>query len=448
MKVNIKYRPLPMSQVFRSVRFSIGMLIFACIFMLLPSGLSQTGRIQFWTQPHGDLLSFQNLMRDFAAEFADETGITVQVEVIPWNVAFNTWLTVAQGGAHPDSAEMYWLHSFSRIGGDQYGPMPINEFKDVYWPDLEERFFPGSLVDVFWQGDFYGVPMRGDIRPMIYRTDILAEHGLTEPPDSWEEIVEYALQLTERDARGNVSRWGFTFGGSNPVQNLMSYYWQAGGSFMSEDGTTATIDNEQMRITLEWARDLVWVHEVVSPEFMERGFDAQADFVSGNVAMVGSVSDAWGETLEREFPELDGLWAMAINPQGPENRASYSGAGYWGVLRGSQNVEDSIRWIAFLSREENLQRFTEVTGRVSPDRNVMASDYWTERPWRQVVAQTLEHARTSQHPSPAWSTIAHPEPGAVLYDMFYDAIIQQQNIDEVVARAQQRMQEALDRGIQ
>ncbi len=84
---------------------------------------------------------------------------------------------------------MYWMHSFSAIGGDQYGPMPINEYLDEF-PTLRDDFYSGALRDVFWQGDFNGIPWRGDIRALLYRTDIAAEVGITGPPDTWDEIVE------------------------------------------------------------------------------------------------------------------------------------------------------------------------------------------------------------------------------------------------------------------
>lgn len=401
--------------------------------------------IEFWAQSYGDLLQWNATMRDLAAAFEEESGISVQHETVNWSVAFQTWLTVAQGGAHPDCADMYWLHSFSAIGGGRFGPMPINEYRDE-WPDLEERFYSGALQDVTWQGDFYGVPWRGDIRAFIYRTDIFEEEGIAAPPDTWDEIVETAKALTERDENGNVTRWGFAFGtATNSVSWLLPYYWQAGGSFMTEDGKTATIDNEAMRTTLAWMRDLVWEHEVVNPDIMEKGYDPLAPFLAGHIAMIGSAEQAWGVELDRDYPELEGKWAMAISPKGPEDRDSFSGAGYFGVLRGSDKVEECVAWIKFLSREENLQTLSEVTGNVSTSRAVMQSEFWSDRPWKQVVTRALEDAHTSQHPAPAWSAIAAPEPGAVLYDMMYDAIIRRQDLDEVIPAAEKRMQAELDR---
>lgn len=423
----------------------VTLLVLLCGLLLGSRANAQASQIEFWTQPYGDLIAWEMMLDELASEFEEESDITVKIEVINWSNAFQTWFTVAQGGAHPDAADMYWLHSFSAIGGEQFGPMPINEYRDEYFPDLEERFFAGALQDVYWQDDFYGVPWRGDIRPLIYRTDAFEEAGLTDPPTTWDEITEYAQKLTVRDDNDNVTRWGFAFGGGNLVTQLMPYYWQAGGEFMSEDGSTATIDNEAMRETLEWMRDLVWEYEVVSPEFMEQGYDPQPDFIAGTVAMIGNVSDEWGSLLSQEYADLNGKWAMAENAAGSEDQDTFSGAGYWGVLRGTDKVEESMQWIAFLSRDENMQRLAEATGRVSPNKNVMASEYWTDAPWKVAVTTALEDAHTSQHPAPSWSTIAASQPGAVLYDMFYDAIVRQQDIDEVLARAEARMQEELDR---
>jgi multiple sugar transport system substrate-binding protein len=205
------------------------------------------------------------------------------------------------------------------------------------------------------------------------------------------------------------------------------------------------VDNDIMRETLTWMRSLVWEHEVLSPNFMERSYTVFDDFVADAVAMVGSVSDTVGTDLERDFPELDGRWEMAIPALGPDNRSSYSGAGYWGLLYGTPRVEESLQWLSFLSRDENMQRVTEFIGRVSPNKAVMASDYWQDRPWKVVITETLNHAHTSQHPSPAWGVMVAGEPGGILYDMYFDAIVRQEDLDDVLARTQSRMQEEMDK---
>jgi len=403
--------------------------------------------IEFWSMNYGDTEIYLQLMRDIAGEFEADTGVTADIQIVNWSTAVKTWLLVSQGGAHPDAADMFWLYSNSELGGDQAGPMPITEYQDTYWPDLEERFFAGSLKDVFWKGEFYGIPWRGDIRPQLYRVDMLEQAGFSAPPDTWEDVTNMAKALTKRDDAGNVTQWGFSLAGSVPLQQFMQYLWQAGGEFMTADGSMATVDTPEMRDTLNWIYDLLWTSEVHPTDLMEQGYDPTTMLEGGQLAMIGSVPDSTGQDLERDFPELDGKWAMAIPTMGPANRSSYSGAGYWGVLRGTEKVDEAVQWIAWLSKDENMMAIDEMLVRVSPNKNVMASPFWSDREWKKVITKTLEYAHTSQYPSQAWAVMTAKNPGAVMYDLFYEAIVEKQPIDDVLARAQQRAQDEMDKAV-
>jgi multiple sugar transport system substrate-binding protein len=401
--------------------------------------------LQFWTMNYGDAALWLEMLQNKAEEFKTESGISVDVQMINWTNGMNTWLLVSQGGTAPDSADMYWLYSFSTLGGGQNGPLPLTEYKDEFWPDLEERFFEGALQDVFWQGDFYGIPWRGDIRPMMIRVDLLEEAGFSAPPQTWAEIEQMAAATTKRDDAGNVLQWGFTPSSAVPIQQFMPYLWQAGGEYMTSDGREATIDTPEMRESLEFLYKMIWEHQATPPELMERGYTPADMFVGDQLAIIGQASDSMGQDMDRDYPEMEGRWAFALPAEGPANRASYSGAGYWGALRGTQHPYEVCQWIEFLSRDENMQQFTEFIGRVSANKNVMNSDFWTDRPWKQVVVECLNHAHTSQHPSPAWSKMTATEPGAVLYDLYYQTLVQQMPFDEVLPSIQQRAQEEMDK---
>lgn len=130
---------------------------------------------------------------------------------------------------------------------------------------------------------------------------------------------------------------------------------------------------------------------------------------------------------------------------GPENRDAFAGAGYFGVLHGSDAVEQCVDWIEFLSRPENMQRLSEVGGNVSRVREVMETPFWSDAEWKRVASQALEDALTSQLPSPTRSAIVNPEPGGVPCDMIHDAVVLHEDLDATVADAPRRMQEQLDR---
>jgi multiple sugar transport system substrate-binding protein len=432
------------TEVGRMLKSSMGAALFVTVGLASAApALSQEQEIQFWTQPYGDLLKWKEAMNTTVDDFYKETGIKVNLETINWSTAFKNWLTVAQGGAAPDCGDMFWLYSFAGIGGDQAGPKPITKYLDE-WPTLKQDFYPSSLADVYWKGDFYGIPWRIDIRPQLYSKKAFQEAGLSKPPESWDDIVTYAQALTKRDDKGNVIRWGYAFGDIATLA-MVPLYWQAGGSFMSEDGKIATIDNPEMRQTLEWMRDMVWKHKIVSPEFMEPSFDTKADFISGKVAIVGSIPTHWPKTLDSDYPELADTWALALPPKGSKERLAYSGAGYWGVLRGSKKEDSCIKFIKYLSGDERMLRLSIASGNASPRKSVMKADYWQDREWKKILAETMEYGQTSQHPSSVWNSLVSSKPGGVIYDMMYDAIVLQKNIDTVVVRAQKQMQTQMDR---
>lgn len=408
------------------------------------SSAASAESIEFWTHTYGDQIKWTAAVKELAKEFEAESGITVNHEIVPWKASRKTWLTIAQGGAAPDCADMYWLHSFSAIGGDKFGPMPINDYKAKF-PTVEQDFYAGALQDVNWRGDFYGVPWRGDIRLMLYRTDVASETGVAEAPGTWDEVIEAAKKMTKRDANGNVERWGYGFGTSNVVSWLMPLYWQAGGEFMTDDGKTATIDNDAMRAALTFMHDMVNVHKVADPDAFEKGYKARPAFVAGQIGLIGSAEQSWGKRLEAENPEVNGKWVMSRSAMGSQDRDSFSGAGYVGVLRGSEKAEQCTDWMAFLAKDSSMRKLSEATGNVATKPAVMQSDFWTDRPYKKVVASALQDAHTSQHPAPAWSAISTAEPGGIIYDLIYSTVIEQKDMDEAIAKAQELMQAQLDR---
>ncbi|TRW44503.1 extracellular solute-binding protein [Georgenia yuyongxinii] len=398
------------------------------------------GEIDFWSQIYGDPAAWRSLMEELAADFEEETGTTVKLELIDFAQARDRWLLVSQGGDAPDAADMFQLTTYAPLGGGKAGPMPITEYKDEYWSDMDERFFASMMVDGEWQGEFYGIPWRVDIRPMLYRTDLLEQAGLDAPPATWEEIEEYGATLTQGDTKG------FSFGGVDVIQGLIPYYWQTGSEYMSEDGATANLDTPEMRETLTWLSGLVEAG-IVPQDFMSPTFDPMAEFRSGRIAILGGASAADIATLTREYPELDGKWAIAPPAKGPDNSAAYSGSGYWGVLQGTDSPDEAVEWIAYLSRDENMQKIAETIGFPSTNRSVMASPAFTDAEWKTTLTEVIEeHAHTSQAPSPFWTVIRDEAPGGVLWDMFSAVLETEGSVDDAIATAQERMQTELDRG--
>jgi multiple sugar transport system permease protein len=110
----------------------------------------------------------------------------------------------------------------------------------------------------------YGIPTLSDLRVLYINADLFRQAGLAdangEPlvPRDWDELRTFAKRLTLHrtpgDPKSGITRLGFApnFGNSW----LYLYAWQAGGQFLSPDGTRATLDSPPVVRALQFMSDL------------------------------------------------------------------------------------------------------------------------------------------------------------------------------------------------
>jgi multiple sugar transport system substrate-binding protein len=80
----------------------------------------------------------------------------------------------------------------------------------------------------------------------------------------------------------NVVQWGYT-AGEWPNVNFLSALYQNGGSFLSEDGSTVTVNSEAGLKALQQTADLIYTYHVSPPT---AGFDNWQAFGAGAVAIM------------------------------------------------------------------------------------------------------------------------------------------------------------------
>ncbi|MEO6507547.1 MAG: extracellular solute-binding protein [Chthoniobacterales bacterium] len=122
-----------------------------------------------------------------------------------------------------------------------------------------ENYYPSAWEEVVYTDPItgergtYGVPERVDDRALFYNKDLLKragyvdEQGEARPPQTWEEMAE---NLTERNARGAITRLGFAPNYGNAW--LYLYAWMNGGRFMTPDRRQMTLNEPPVVEALEW----------------------------------------------------------------------------------------------------------------------------------------------------------------------------------------------------
>jgi multiple sugar transport system substrate-binding protein len=418
------------------VLFLLAMLATVQVFAGGEGEKKGSATITMWTQNWGeDVTKQEALMAELTSRFEKETGIKVQVEIGNWTEAARKWMLVSTGGDHPDTGDMYFGWSNVQIGKGKHGPMALDQYKDQLHHD---RFIPSTLADVTYNGHVYGIPWRVDIRPLLYRTDLFAEAGIAAPPDTWDDLVTYGKKLTKKGADGRIEIQGLIL--NTGYQEFCHWIWQGGGEVMTMDAKTATLNTPEVIDSMQFVRDLMYKHEIITKDMLDPSYNAANLWHSGRAAIQPMGSMARAATPAELLANI----TTAIPTKG-KRRTAYSGAGFFGVLNGTGKVEESVKWIEFLSRDENLLKCVQVYGQLSPSINVNKDPYFTDDPWMREVAKCLEFAHTSQSPSTAWGQIAGTTPGSPLKDFFDDVLKNREAIPDLAKKYNAVVQQMMDR---
>ncbi len=169
-------------------------------------------------------------MRAALDEFeAANPGITVELQTIAWGDSRDQFLREAAVGQGPDvvhiafvwtqeMAEAGILRSIEELEG--YQPLP-NGFDDFIATELTE-----------YEGQHWGLPWSADTWAMVYRTDVLAEAGISDLPTTWDELLADSRTIVE-----NTDSVGFSFPAGNQIWFPVNYFlWSNGQEFISADG--------------------------------------------------------------------------------------------------------------------------------------------------------------------------------------------------------------------
>lgn len=194
--------------------------------------------LTFWngfTSTDGEVL--QEIVDEFNA--TNEWNITIEMDVMPWST-FNEKLPAAiAAGDAPDFVLCSSGYYVSYVNAGSF--IDVSEFYDL--PEVNKDDFDQNVVDLLYYDDLcVGIPMQMVSHYFYWDKDLYAAAGLDPecPPETFEEIVEYAQLLTDK----SKNQYGFCLPTDNniPAQYTMYAY---GGSYTNEDETQATFNSEE-----------------------------------------------------------------------------------------------------------------------------------------------------------------------------------------------------------
>jgi len=200
-------------------------------------------------------------------------------------------------------------------------------------------FFDAPMKAGQWMGKTYAIPQDSMTTILYYNEDLLEKAGLEGAPQTFEELREYAIKMTNKEEK----QWGFFIGAS--AQALSEVLYPNGGSYMNEDNTMPTFNDDLGVEALQYYVDNIHKYECQAPV----GTDSNDLWIKGKMAMLITVPWIVGYTANYG-PDVK--YITNIHPQGKVGRTGWGWAHYISILSTSKNKEEAYQFMSFMFRGE------------------------------------------------------------------------------------------------
>ncbi|MGE5598925.1 MAG: ABC transporter substrate-binding protein, partial [Bacteroidota bacterium] len=201
---------------------------------------------------------------------------------------------------------------------------PMKKWK--FYKDLELNFMSAAMRD----GRIFGIPTHGYVMGLLYnkklfkRAGIVDAKGEAKPPTTWEEFVEAAVKLTNRQK--NQAGFGIMGTDRQGGWQTLNWVWQAGGDFERKvGGKWKAVFNEPEAVkAFEFIKDLRWKYDCLQPNVMVNAEKMFPLFAAEKVAMFMGTPEWIPVIVDKYGGNLADI-GLALLPAGPAGYANQMG---------------------------------------------------------------------------------------------------------------------------
>ncbi len=316
--------------------------------------------LTYWASNQGTSLEAdEEILTPELERFTKETGVEVEVEVVPWSDLLNRILAATTSGQGPDVLNIgnTWSASLQATGG-------LMPFDDAALEQLggKDRFLSGSLSATGAADQPpAAVPLYSLAYGLYYNKAHFAEAGITSPPQTWDEFVAAGQKLTK------AGRWGLTMEGGSGTENIHNVFTlskQQGGDFFDESGKP-TFNTPANVAAIKQYVDFMQADKIVNPSNAEysNGTTALQDFAKGKSSMLFWQA-AQGSLEELGMkPEDIGVAPMPVPAEGGGEPITSMVAGInLAVFNDTEHKEEAVDFVEFMTSVETQKSLNKTYG--------------------------------------------------------------------------------------
>ncbi|MEU0089903.1 extracellular solute-binding protein [Kribbella sp. NPDC006257] len=315
-----------------------------------------------------DVASFDRNVKKFMDA---HPNITVKSTETSWDA--QTFQAQVAGGSLPTVMSISFTEPLNMIPNKQL-PDITDELKLV---DLTKDLNPNTLKLVQDdKGRIYGVPFEAFSVGLAYNRALFKQAGLDpdKPPTNWDEVRQYAKQITEKTGKAgyaqltkdNTGGWMLT---------TMTY--SMGGTVQSDDGKKSTFNDAPTKKALQLLKDMRWTDNTMGTNFLYNQEEARQDFAAGKIGMIMQAPDAY-DMCVKNFGMKPADFGEGALPQdgGPFGTLTGGSIKMINPKSTKNEIVAALKWI----KSQEFDKYTSQELAVQDAKNAIADKGFVGRP--------------------------------------------------------------------
>ncbi|MGN1089014.1 MAG: extracellular solute-binding protein, partial [Huintestinicola sp.] len=297
------------------------------------------------------------------SEFTKEYGIDVSI-----NLVQGTIMEAVLAGKGPDVA-MFIGGEFPVNLAIRDLLIPLNDFDG--FDEVAKRFQETALVHYTYNDKVYGLPISRTFPMMFYRKDMLAEIGISEPPETWDDLIDMLPAIQRKYMQpglilpGNVNGTAVS-PATESGHTFALLMLQSGTNYYNEDETATNFDS----VAAVDAFD-TWTKFYTTYNF-DQTYDAFTRFRTGEAPIVIQNYNTFYNQLNVAAPEIKGSWDFCpvpgtVREDGTISHAANSNGSGFIVLKDCKNPEGAWEYMKWFTSTDTMVSYGQnVEGVMGP----------------------------------------------------------------------------------
>ncbi|MBB5081742.1 ABC transporter substrate-binding protein [Nonomuraea endophytica] len=405
-----------------------------------PTGPAASGNpktLTYWASNQGPSIEAdKQILGAELKKFEQQTGIKVELEVVPWSDLLNRILAATTSGQGPDVLNIgnTWSASLQATGA--LVPWTQENFGKIGGRD---RFVDSALGSAGAPGkDPSAVPLYSMAYALYYNKKALRDAGIDKPPATWEQLVADGKKLSKD------GKWALGVEGSNLSNNIHQIFVlakQHGADFFDAAGKP-TFTSDGAVAGVQQYVDFMAKDKIVAPGNAEYAQNQSLeDFAKGKTAMVLWQTAANTFKAHGMSPDDWGVAPVPLPAGGGATVNSMVAGINMAVFKNSDNLDGAMKFVGFMTGDEEQKILNKAYGSIPPVKAAQQDPAFNS-PDLAVLRDTLAGSAAPLPQVPGESQF-ETAVGTAVKDLFAEAAagrpVTTESVKERLTKAQQQM---------